>query len=95
MNGTSKQQKVQKPPSSSAENSGERPSQKSKAARHMDDLRDHLNILKASYGEPSGAPPPVPSGTPSPQEISLSRDKFDLAIPVSSPPQHSCLLSLV
>jgi hypothetical protein len=51
--------------------------------------------LKASYGEPSGAPPPVPSGTPSPQEISLSRDKFDLAIPVSSPPQHSCLLSLV
>jgi hypothetical protein len=77
---------VQKPPSSSAEKSGERP-QKSKAARHMDDLRDHLNVLKASYGELSGAPPSVPSGTPSTQEVSLSRDKFDLAIPVSSPPQ--------
>ena len=77
---------MQKPPSSSAEKSGERP-QKSKAARHMDDLRDHLNVLKASYGELSGAPPSVPSGTPSTQEVSLSRDKFDLAIPVSSPPQ--------
>jgi hypothetical protein len=87
LNGTSTKHKVQKPPSSSAAKSGDRPSQKSKAARHMDDLRDHLNVLRASFGEPSGAPPSVPSGTQSTQEVSLSRDTFDLDIPVSSPPQ--------